>query len=414
METPITKDIPRLKRTLTAEGKITWLHVILCFTTIIVIVVVAMYGLSKFETPSKKADTGIPEVSEEEKNYVSETGTSEDPYKRLQAEIANQARVFSKESSVSNTPESSVGTNLVNVPPIIDTAGKFANTAINKGVIEPVTRSDAGAREIVSQSEQNINTASMVPQNFDGAMDTSNTQTKSPTGQPNGDGNGSVDTKTVSKSVYIKTDKYKQKSPYTLWAGSNIPAILAEDLVSEKSGMVRATVRQNIYDSANHRYILIPQGSTIVGVYDNNVVYGDQRIAIAFTQLYYPDGQYVDLKSQPATDGNGGAGLSDLVDNHYWRTFGSNFIMGTIQGALASQSGGNTTTQSITGATTPPKQDVNQAIANNLGTQMGQSTMQIAQKSANTAPTITIRAGITFNVQLTSSLVLPPDGKDEE
>ena len=88
--------------------------------------------------------------------------------------------------------------------------------------------------------------------------------------------------------------------------------------------------------------------------------------------------------------------------------------MGTIQGALASQSGGNTTTQSITGATTPPKQDVNQAIANNLGTQMGQSTMQIAQKSANTAPTITIRAGITFNVQLTSSLVLPPDGKDEE
>ena len=48
---------------------------------------------------------------------------------------------------------------------------------------------------------------------------------------------------------------------------------------SEVEGYFTARVNQNIYDSATHTRLLVPQGSTIIG-HDNSsqLVYGNERM----------------------------------------------------------------------------------------------------------------------------------------
>ena len=57
-------------------------------------------------------------------------------------------------------------------------------------------------------------------------------------------------------------------SPYTVIAGTIIPAALVTGINSDLPGQVIATVTQPIYDTGTGRYLLIPQGSRLLGRYD--------------------------------------------------------------------------------------------------------------------------------------------------
>lgn len=173
-------------------------------------------------------------------------------------------------------------------------------------------------------------------------------------------------------------------------------------LNSELPGDVVAIVRANIYDSITRRYLLIPQGSKLVGHYDSNVIYGQQRIAVAWNRLIYPDGSSTTLKAVPSSDIEGYGGFYDQVDNHYFRLFGASFIMGVITGAM--QYSQNNNTPVALGA----NPTVGQTVAGSLGQQMGQTGMMITQKNLSIAPTIVIRPNYPFSLLITADLNLKP------
>ncbi|MFP3711010.1 TrbI/VirB10 family protein, partial [Paraburkholderia sp. SIMBA_009] len=60
-------------------------------------------------------------------------------------------------------------------------------------------------------------------------------------------------------------------SPFILQAGAVIPAVLITGIRSDLPGQITAQVTENVYDSPTGRILLVPQGTRIIGQYDNNV-----------------------------------------------------------------------------------------------------------------------------------------------
>ena len=118
--------------------------------------------------------------------------------------------------------------------------------------------------------------------------------------------------------------------PLTLRAGSVIPAALVTGMNSDLPGPVVAQVTRNVYDSATQRDVLIPAGTRLVGEYDDQIAYGQNRALVAWTQMLFPDGTSAELPGLPGADLEGYAGLSDRVDRHYGRVFGSALLLAAV------------------------------------------------------------------------------------
>ena len=201
-----------------------------------------------------------------------------------------------------------------------------------------------------------------------------------------------------SSNFYLSSQLTKPVSPYEVKAGTIIPATLVTGIDSDLPGEIIAEVSQNVYDTVTGNYLLIPQGTRVIGVYDSKVAYGQSRVLIAWSRLIYPNGDSFDLQGQPGADLMGMAGLEDQVNNHYVRIFGS-AVAFSLFGAL--------------GQLSQPQQSQNaspsnaQIIYGAIGQNMTQAGIQLTEKNMNIQPTITIRPGANFNILLTRDMVLP-------
>ncbi len=98
--------------------------------------------------------------------------------------------------------------------------------------------------------------------------------------------NGPVDRQTVS------TDRVTSPaSPYVLQAGAVIPAALITGIRSDLSGQITAQVTENVYDSPTGSLLLIPQGTRIIGQYDDGVTFGQRRVLLVWHRLILPGGR---------------------------------------------------------------------------------------------------------------------------
>jgi type IV secretory pathway VirB10-like protein len=201
--------------------------------------------------------------------------------------------------------------------------------------------------------------------------------------------------------------------PYTVMAGTVIPAVLVTGINSGAPAQVLAQVAANVYDSATGRYLLIPQGSRIVGDYATSTQYGQDRIAVNWRRLIFPNTASLDLPSMPATDAQGYGGLADQVDNHYLKTFGTAAVVSLIgAGQMVGQMGlyGGSAGVSPNGGYSYGMSPL--AMASEMGGaavsgQMGGVVQQSLQRGMNIPPTIEIRPGYLFNVEITTDLTLP-------
>ncbi len=80
------------------------------------------------------------------------------------------------------------------------------------------------------------------------------------------------------------------------------------------SGHVIGTVTEPVYDSATGKYLLIPQGSRILGRYNSQVSYGRSRVQVVWNRIILPDTSSLTLDNLIGTDSAGYAGLEDDVD----------------------------------------------------------------------------------------------------
>lgn len=185
-------------------------------------------------------------------------------------------------------------------------------------------------------------------------------------------------------------------SPYELRAGAVIPATLQTGINSDLPGQITALVAQDVRDTATGKYVLIPQASRLVGTYGSDVKFGQERVLVAWQRIVWPDGKALDIGAMPGSDGAGYSGFKDLVDNHFWRLLGSAVLLSGITGGIAYSQ--DSQAQAGDGAT------VSGAMSQALGQQLGQLSEEMIRKQMNVAPTIEIRPGYRFNVQVTKDL----------
>jgi type IV secretion system protein VirB10 len=182
--------------------------------------------------------------------------------------------------------------------------------------------------------------------------------------------------------------------------GSVIPGIMITGINSDLPGNIIAQVSQNVFDSATGRYLLLPQGAKLFGVYDSRVIYGQERVLVAWNRIVFPDGSAITLGAMPGSDLSGYAGYADKVDNHYLRIFGSAILMSMISGGMAY------TMDTLSGESgNSDKPTLQDEMGSALAAQLGQTTLQLLQKNLNIKPTLEIRPGYQFNVIVTKDMV---------
>ncbi len=183
-------------------------------------------------------------------------------------------------------------------------------------------------------------------------------------------------------------------TPFVLRAGAVIPGIMISGVKPDLPGQIIGQVSQNVYDTATGKYLLFPQGTRLIGMYSNEVSYGQSSVLIAWQRLIFPDGKALDIGSMPGGDSAGYAGFHDQVNNHYVRLFGSALLMsGVVAGITYSQN------PTQTGAFGQPAQPTAGSVMSAaLGQELGQVTSQMIAKNLNIAPSLKIRPGYEFNV----------------
>lgn len=187
-------------------------------------------------------------------------------------------------------------------------------------------------------------------------------------------------------------------SPYQVMAGTIIPAALVTGINSDLPGQVIANVTEAVYDTATGRYLLIPQGSRLIGRYDSQVSFGQRRVLLVWTRLILPDASSIALDRLPGIDPAGYAGLEDGVDWH-WDRILAGAALSTLLGVGAEL------------AAPESRTDGNRVvIAARQGMQdtVNQVGQEITKRNMSIQLTLTIRPGFPMRVMVSKDLILRP------
>ncbi|KKK83410.1 hypothetical protein LCGC14_2793680, partial [marine sediment metagenome] len=187
-------------------------------------------------------------------------------------------------------------------------------------------------------------------------------------------------------------------SPYQVMAGTVIAGALVTGIKSDLPGDVIATVTEPVYDTATGKFLLIPQGSRILGKYNSQVSYGQSRVQVMWNRIILPDTSSLTLDNLVGTDAAGYAGLEDGVDWHWDRIF-AGAVMTTLLGVGAEL------------AAPENRQDGDRVIiagrdsAQDSINQVGQ---EMTRRNLNIQPTLTERPGLPVRIIVNKDLVLRP------
>lgn len=187
-------------------------------------------------------------------------------------------------------------------------------------------------------------------------------------------------------------------SKFMVMESTTLSAVLMSAIDSQLPNGITAKLTEDIYDSINHEYLLIPKGSTISGTYNTGVVAGQDRVFVVFKRLIMPTGASVDLGATPGGDAQGRGGIQGNVSNEFWKSLGSTLLIATV-GALSDQN--------------------QQSTVNNFGGSGGGISSSAGQILANAAkaqtdrfaayrPKITVKAGEKLTIVVTRDMYLDP------
>ncbi|MBB4364275.1 type IV secretion system protein VirB10 [Bradyrhizobium sp. CIR18] len=206
--------------------------------------------------------------------------------------------------------------------------------------------------------------------------------------------NASVDRRTVSPDRITRP-----ASPYVVQAGTVIPGALITGIRSDLPGQVTAQVTENVYDTPTGRFLLVPQGARLIGMYDSQVTFGQSRVLLVWTRLIMPNGRSIVLERQPGADTAGYAGLEDQADNHWGELFKAAALSTFL--AVGTELGAGSDTNSNDSA-------IIQALRHGASDSLNQTGQQVVRRSLNIQPTLTVRPGFPVRVLVNRDLILTP------
>ena len=182
-----------------------------------------------------------------------------------------------------------------------------------------------------------------------------------------------------------------------IYAGSFLEAVLVTQLSGDFPGPVLAQVAVPFY-SADRQRVLVPRGARVIGTASAVQGQDQERLAVSFHRLIYPDGRWVTLDFHGLNQVGEGA-LKDRVNRHYFSMFAAVGAVGIISGLTLQNSN--------------PYGGGAQAFRAGAGQGLGQAAEQILQRFLNRLPTITIRAGHRLRIWFTSDVLVPRNLKGE-
>ncbi len=198
------------------------------------------------------------------------------------------------------------------------------------------------------------------------------------------------------EDVYLKQTRVDPIARYEVKAGWDIPATLEQGVNSDLPGEIKALVRSNVYDTATGQYLLIPQGSRLIGTYNHRVAYGQNAIQVIWTRLIYPDGTSINLEGMIGQDAKGQSGFRDQVDNHYARLIGFAILTSAFTAGIEL-----TQNQQSSSLAYP---STSQIATQALGQQLGELGIEVTRRNLSIQPTIKVRVGYRFNVRVNKDI----------
>jgi type IV secretory pathway VirB10-like protein len=186
-------------------------------------------------------------------------------------------------------------------------------------------------------------------------------------------------------------------SRYVVTAGWHIPAALEGEIVSDLPGETAALVTVNVFDTVSGEYLLIPQGSRLIGNYNSRIGYGQDRAQVVWSRIVFPDASSADLGGVNGASPSGAAGFHDKVDNHYRRIAGFALLTSAFSGAFALSQSRRGTVLGYPSA----GETAGTAVAQEV-TQLG---TDVTRRNLNIQPSIKIRPGYRFDVMVARDLV---------
>ena len=193
-------------------------------------------------------------------------------------------------------------------------------------------------------------------------------------------------------------DLQMPSSPYQVMAGTVVSGALVTGIKSNLPGDVIATVTEPVYDTATGKFLLIPQGSRILGKYNSQVSYGQSRVQVVWNRVILPDTSSLKLDNLAGTDSAGYSGLEDGVDWHWGRIF-AGAALTTLLGVGAEL------------AAPQNRQDGNRVIIAGQGSlqdSVNQVGQEMTRRNMNIQPTLTERPGLPVRIIVNRDLVLRP------
>jgi len=202
---------------------------------------------------------------------------------------------------------------------------------------------------------------------------------------------------TKEEAAYLGSTRKAPIGKYEVKAGWLIPAVLEQQLNSDLPGLIRALVRENVYDTVTGQFVLIPAGSTLIGIYNSHIGYGQNALQAVWRRVIFPDGSSISIRGFEGDDNGGAAGFRDQVDNHWGRIVSGALLTSLFAAGIELSQGTNSSVLQSPSA----GQQVGQAV----GQQVGQLGVEVTRRNLNIQPTIVVRPGYRFFARVEKGLL---------
>ena len=176
-----------------------------------------------------------------------------------------------------------------------------------------------------------------------------------------------------------------------IYEGSFLEAVLVTELSGDFPGPALANVSVPFY-SADRQRVLIPRGARVVGSVQAVSGADQERLAVAFHRIIWPDGRNVSLEFNGLNQ-IGESALKDAVNRHYFSMFAAAGAVGILSGLTAIGSN--------------PYAGGRQGFQAGASQGLGEAAIQILNRFLNRLPTITIRAGHRLRIWFTGDVLVP-------
>lgn len=199
---------------------------------------------------------------------------------------------------------------------------------------------------------------------------------------------GGTDARTPDDSIYSSHHIQHPRSDYELHIGDVIPAAFTRAVRSTQGGYVMAVATGDVCDHVHQRWLLVPTGAFLIGSFTNDVKFGQNTLSVRWTELDYPNGDYLIVDDMPSEDKAGGSGVSATVNAHYGTKLQNTIIPGILAALLQSPSNGSPYGQSG---------NVIGSMRDAVGTNVVDIATALAQKAADQPDTLSIPGQTQFN-----------------